>query len=132
MPERTPPNPKNAHEREYWEGLARHQLLLQRCAGCRFVRYPPGLSCPECWGEAFTWQPLSGRGSVVSFVWYMRSLDRRFPEVPYNVSLVKLAEGPAIISNVLGVKFGELAVGNAVRAAYLDDRGFTALMFGKA
>lgn len=129
---RTPPNPKNAHEREYWDALTRHQLSLQRCSGCGFVRYPPGPFCPECWSDAFTWQALSGEGSVVSFVWYMQSLDRRFPEVPYNVSLVKLAEGPAIISNVLGAKFGELAVGDAVRASYREEKGFTALLFEKA
>ena len=132
MPERTPPNPKNAHERAYWDALAKHQLSLQCCSACGFVRYPPGQFCPECWSDAHEWKPLSGKGSVLSVVWYMQSLDKRFPEVPYNVSLVKLTEGPAVISNVLGAKFGEIAIGDAVRASYLDDKGFTALMFERA
>ena len=131
MPERTPPSPKNDHERAYWDALAKHRLSLQRCAACGFMRYPPGLFCPECWGGAFEWKPLSGKGSVLSVVWYMKSLDRRFPEVPYNVSLVKLDEGPAVISNILHAKFGEIGVGEAVRASYLDEKGFTALMFEK-
>lgn len=132
MKTRTPPIPKNAHEREYWDALARHQLSLQRCWGCGFFRYPPGPFCPECWSDAFSWQALSGEGNVVSCVWYIQSLDCRFPEVPYNVSRVQLAEGPAIISNVLGAKFGELVVGDAVRTSYLDEHGFTALMFEKS
>jgi uncharacterized OB-fold protein len=132
MTERTPPVPKNEHERAYQSALAGHRLALQRCAACGFVRYPPGPSCPECWSGDFEWKALSGDGRVLSVIWYMQSLDRRFPEVPYNVSLVKLAEGPALISNVLGAKFGEIAVGDAVRASYLDQHGFTALMFEKA
>ena len=93
------------------------------------MRYPPGPSCPECWSGDFEWKALSGKGSVLSFVWYMQSLAKHIPEVPYNVGLVKLAEGPAVITNVLGAKFGEIAIGDAVRAAYLDEKGFTALMF---
>lgn len=131
MPERTRPVPKNAYERAYWDALARHRLSMQCCAGCGFVRFPPGPVCPECWSEAFEWKPLSGEGRVQSFVWYMRSLDARFPEVPYNVTLVKLAEGPSIISNVMGAKFGDIAVGDALRAVYRDEKDFTALMFEK-
>jgi len=131
MPERTRPKPKNRFEQAYWDALARHQLSLQRCKGCGFVRHPPGEFCPECWSGEFEWQPLSGTGSIVSIIWYMKSLDARFPEVPYNVALVRLAEGPALISNVVGSAFGELKIGDPVHACYCDEADFTALLFEK-
>lgn len=129
MPDRTPPAIRNPHERAYWDHLAAHRACLQHCSRCSFVRHPPGPICPECWSDQFSWQPISGEGEVLSFVWYERSLDPRFTEVPYNVALVKLREGPALITNVLGCAFGELAVGTAVRACYEDQKAFTALLF---
>lgn len=131
MPERTRPNPKSPHEQAWWDHLAADRLSLQRCSACGFVRHPPGPVCPECWSEEFAWQAMSGQGRVLSFVWYLKSLDRRFQEVPYNVALVELAEGPALITNVIDCAFGDLQVGDAVRACYAREKGFTALLFRK-
>jgi len=96
------------------------EIRLQRCDDCGYVRAPEAFACPECLSRDATWTTLSGDGTVETFVWYLRHLDPHtapLPEPPYNVAVIRLAEGPAIISNVVGVAFGELAVGDAVRAA---------------
>ena len=130
MPERTPPAITDSYSRGYWDGLRKHRLLLQHCSDCGFIRFPAGAVCPECWSDRFDWRQHSGAGTVTSFVWYMKSLDRRFPEVPYNVSLIRLDDGPVIISNVMEVDFSKLHIGDRVNARFSDENaGFTALLF---
>jgi len=130
MPERAIPKNLDAHAARYWDSLREHRLMLQHCSGCGFVRFPPRSSCPECWSEAFDWREHSGSGRVTSFVWYMKPLDPRFPEVPYNVSLVALDGGPVLVSNVVDVAFGGLRIGDRVKARFSDEKsGFAVLLF---
>ncbi|MNL61152.1 hypothetical protein D3C87_1850380 [compost metagenome] len=39
-------------------------------------------------------------------------------DVPYNVSLIQLEEGPRLLSNVVGLPPSEVRVGDAVQAAF--------------
>jgi uncharacterized OB-fold protein len=40
--------------------------------------------------------------------------------VPYNVAFVELAEGPRVISNVVGVKNDDLHIGMPVQVVFED------------
>jgi hypothetical protein len=126
------PRADGAHRAAYGSALRGHALRLQRCGTCGFVRHPPGPICPECWSGAFDWQEHAGEGEVKSFVWYMESLDPRFPDVPYNVALVRLAQGPVIVSSVVDIAVGALQVGDRVVASFTDEPGgHTVLQFRK-
>ncbi len=100
---------------EYRAFLSRGEVHLQKCSDCGYFRPPTSWVCSECLSEAWTWERVSGRGVVETFVWYMRPLDQRFRKVPYNVALVRLEEGARVMGNVNGVAFGALAVGQAVQ-----------------
>jgi uncharacterized protein len=115
------------HNRPFWEGLARHALVLQRCAACGHVRYPINEVCPRCLSSEHTWEPMSGRGTVYSTIVFHQVYHPAFAdEVPYNVSLVQLAEGPRMISNVVGVPPDEVRVGDELEIVYADlDEGIT-------
>lgn len=104
-----------SQDEDYRRFLAKGEFRLQCCDQCGYVRYPARWICPECLGEDFTWKAMSGNGTVETFTWYLRSFDRRFPEVPYNVALVQIAEGPRLITNVT-CGFGEIEVGMPVIA----------------
>ena len=132
MPKRTAPTSSDPNGRYYWNALREHRLMLQHCGNCGCVPFPPRAFCPECWSDSLEWRAHSGEGKVSSFVWYTKSLDARFPEVPYNVSLIALAKGPVVISNVVEVAFGDLHIGDAVQAHFSDEsESFTALLFVK-
>jgi uncharacterized protein len=133
VPERTLPPADNAHESQYRETLARHELVMQRCGACGAVRHPARWICPECWSEDFTWARLSGEGTVHTFVWYMESFDPRFGDVPYNVTVVRLDEGVQVLATVADVSLGDLHVGMRVSAAFRDvAEGFTMLEFRRS
>jgi uncharacterized OB-fold protein len=65
--------------------------------------------CPRCLDARFAWEPVSGRGRVFSFVVFHQVYHRAFAaDVPYNVALVQLEEGPFMFSNVVGIANDDL------------------------
>ncbi|WP_256469025.1 Zn-ribbon domain-containing OB-fold protein [Conexibacter sp. DBS9H8] len=84
--------------------LSAGRLSFQRCDECHDAWLPPRDHCPHCLSPAFTWEDASGRARVVSWVVYHRAFHPAFADrVPYNVTVVELAEGPRLISNVVGI-----------------------------
>jgi uncharacterized protein len=122
----------------YHRFLRKDELRCQQCSDCGHVRPPASWLCPECLSESFEWAAMSGRAEVRTFVWYLEDLlDTRYAtdwawrEVPYNVAIVKLAEGPELITNIEDSVFGELKAGQAVRPRFVpisDD--YAILRFG--
>ncbi len=89
--------------RPFWEGCRRHELLTQQCLRCRAFRFPPQRLCPECLSEAGEWRRVSGRGTIYSFVVYHRLYHPAFEaDLPYNVAVVELEEGPRLLSTIIG------------------------------
>jgi uncharacterized OB-fold protein len=111
------------NDAEYREWLGRGELRMQRCADCGYIRHPARWLCPQCLSERWAWAPLAGRGVVETFVWYMEPFDPRFPDVPYNVAIVQLEEGPRVVTNVLDVRPGELRVGQPVTSTITTRTG---------
>lgn len=107
--------------RPYWEGLKRHELVMPRCTDCGTIWYPPAPFCPECWSRAVTWQKLSGRGKVNSWVVFHQAYFSSFKDdIPYNVAEVELAEGPRLLTNLVGVDNAEIRVGMPVEVVFDD------------
>ena len=103
----------------FWEAANEGQLKMQKCSGCGHIRYPISHLCPECLSEDYDWQKLSGRGSVFSSVVFHQVYHQAFKdEVPYNVSLIQLEEGPRMFSNVVGVEPGAVKIGQAVEVTF--------------
>jgi hypothetical protein len=77
----------------FFEALARGRLELQRCDECGRPRFPIAPVCPQCRCEHFSWEALSGRGEVHSWIRYQRPyLDEFAPLMPYAVLSVQLEE----------------------------------------
>jgi len=107
--------------RPFWEGLRQRRLVMQKCGGCGHLRYPISRWCPRCLSEDCEWTPLSGRGEVASTIVFHQVYSKAFADdVPYNVSLVQLDEGPRMFSNVVGVPPSDVAVGDRVEIVYDD------------
>lgn len=91
---------------------------MQRCSSCSGYRYPPSPICPDCGGSACSWAPLTGRGRVLSWVVFHQVYYPEYDlDVPYAVVLVRLEEGPKMISNVTA-DFADLEIGLPVEVAF--------------
>lgn len=97
------------------------QLVVQRCAGCGLLRFPPRELCSRCWSRDAEWVPVSGRGSVFSFYWMHQVYHPGFAaEVPYAVVTVALEEGPHVVTNVIGCTRDTLRIGLPVEVTFTD------------
>ena len=100
----------------FWDGARAGRLLLQECRACGDRRFPPVAVCPKCLSPDQGWGEASGRGRVESAVtFHQRYWDDR--PTPYSVLLVRLDEGPLMMSNpASGAR--EAAIGDAVRVRF--------------
>jgi len=108
------PAPTGDHE-TYWDWLRGGELRLQRCSSCGHWRFHPRPRCPKCRSAEHTWQQVSGQARVASWtVCHPPVLPAFADRAPYNAIVVELAEGPFMVSNLLGVANEDLEVGMPV------------------
>lgn len=104
----------------WWEALARHELVFQRCARCRAWRFPPRAVCNRCGSFDFGWEAASGDGTVASWVVNHHAFSDDFT-TPYVVLTVRLAEQDDLL--VIGSYRGDpdgVTTGMPVRAIFDD------------
>ena len=103
----------------FWDGALEGRLRMQRCEACDHIRYPIQPHCPRCLATETTWVDLSGKGEVFAKVVYHRSFHPAFTDdIPYNVVIVQLDEGPRMYSNVVDAPNDEFHVGARVTAVF--------------
>lgn len=105
--------------RPFWAAAREGRLSMQKCGECEHIRYPIQIVCPRCLSDQFSWETLSGRGTVFSALVFHQVYNKAFAEdVPYQVSLIQLDEGPRMYSNVVGVPPEAVKVGDRVEAIF--------------
>lgn len=105
--------------RPFWEACRAGELRMQKCLECGHVRYPIQIICPRCLSERCEWARLSGKGTVFARLVFHRAYNKAFAaDLPYNVVLVQLDEGPRMFSNVIGTPNEKIVVGARVEAVF--------------
>ncbi|MFC4241878.1 Zn-ribbon domain-containing OB-fold protein [Gryllotalpicola reticulitermitis] len=95
--------PVTEGNRAYWEGLDAGELRLQFCNHDGTARFPESPVCPQCLSPDFSWRPAKGEATLWSWVIMHQKYLDAFDELrPYPVAFVKLAEGPFMVSTVIG------------------------------
>ena len=106
--------------RPFWDGAREGRLTMQRCRSCGHIRFPINFVCSQCLSYETEWVDLSGRGEVFAYVVFHQLYNKAFKEdIPYNVALVQLEEGPRMYSNVVGCDNDDVAVGDKLEAVFV-------------
>jgi uncharacterized protein len=108
---------------DYWSGAARHQLTIQRCAGCSTYIHPPRAACRCCQSLDLVPTVVSGKGSVYSYtVTHTPFVPFFEPRGPYALVLAELAEqtGLRILTTIERCAPEEVRIGMAVRFEFED------------
>ena len=128
--------PDNDSEwKEFYEHARAHRLVVRKCKACGLMRYPPTHACPWCMDLAWTWQEVSGRGTIYSYEIVAHAIQPGFRETtPYAVILVELDEQRGqptpdealrVIANLVRPDFtpepeANVAIGRRVRVVFQD------------
>lgn len=116
----------------FWDAVLDHELRLQRCANCHHWLVPPRPMCPQCQSMESEWVPVTGRGTIHSWVTYAESPHPAF-DSPHTVVLVELEEGPRVVSNTVGIAAEDLRIGMPVSVVFEDvDDTLTLFKFERA
>jgi uncharacterized protein len=78
---------------EFWAGAAREELRIPRCDSCGRLRWYPEPTCRRCEGVPFTWETLSGAGTLFSWVVVTHPFLPQFADLtPFVPALVAVDE----------------------------------------
>jgi uncharacterized OB-fold protein len=101
---RSKPLPQPTPETQpYWDACKRHELMIQRCLDCGKHYFYPRPYCPHCLSANTEWTKASGKGTLLTYVINHRPAPGFENDAPYVIAIVKLAEGPHMMSNVVEV-----------------------------
>jgi uncharacterized protein len=101
-----------AETQAFWEAARAGRFVVPTCAACGKAHWYPRAVCPFCDSAGIEWREASGRGTIYTF-----SVMRRARE-PYAIAYVTLAEGPAMMTNIVDCDFDALAIGQPVAVTF--------------
>jgi uncharacterized OB-fold protein len=111
----------NEETRPYWDYCKQHELRMQKCLACGYIRFPLSPICPKCHSMQAEWTELSGRGTIYSFTVYRVAFHPAFKDdIPYVLAIVQLDEGPCMESNIIGCPVEEVSIGMKVEVSFDD------------
>lgn len=106
----------------FWAACRERRLLLRRCRSCDCVSFYPRPFCPQCWSDDVAWIDASGRATLYTWSVVHRNDIPPFRErLPYVAAIVELAEGPRMMSNIVGIDPGSLTVGMPLAVVFHDE-----------
>lgn len=101
------PPPLNPENEAFWKACGERRLMLPVCLDCRETHWYPRALCPFCFSSQLAQEAASGRGTVYSF-----------SVVPgaqgFTMAYVTLAEGPTMLTNLVGDGLDGVRVGDEV------------------
>jgi hypothetical protein len=75
--------------------------------------------CTSCSSDNLEWVKANGRGKILTFTIVRRPVSEAYAEdVPYVVALIKLDEGPTMMSNVVECDPESLQIGDPVQVMF--------------
>jgi uncharacterized protein len=123
-----------AENRKFWEGAARGELVVERCAGCRRHLFPPRGYCPGCGRRDLDDVTVTGPGVIYSFTvnWnpWQPGMD-----VPFALALVEFPDAPGfrLLGRMRGVGLDDVRIGQGVTIGFDEGPGGTRVpCFGPA
>ena len=108
---RVMPSPGIGPDNEAFVAAAKEgRFVLRHCGDCGKTHWYPRAVCPHCWSSRTQWKTASGRGTVYSY----STMQRVAP--PYTLAYVTLAEGPTMLTHLVGA--GPYRIGMPVQVQF--------------
>jgi uncharacterized protein len=106
----------------WWDATRDRRLVVKRCTACGHHQHYPRPLCLSCSSTDLGFEQAAGTGRIHSFTVVHRAPT---PELdpPYVVALVRLDEGPTLMTNIVGCHPADVRCEQPVRVDWraLDD-----------
>jgi uncharacterized protein len=102
----------------YWESAKQGKLVVQKCPTGE-LQWPPHADSIHAEDVPHQWVEMSGRATVFTYSVVYRS-SYSYPECPYVLALVQLAEGPVMTTNIVETPLEEISIGMNVMVTFED------------
>lgn len=103
--------------------------MLQRCAECEQLQYPPDVACVQCQSIDLGPTQVSGRAELYSYTVVDRAFHVGFAaSLPYVVGIVELVEQPGLrmLTNIVDAELDALRIGMPLAVTF-ESRGAATL-----
>lgn len=118
----------NEVSRPFWEGTRDGCLYIQVCNDCGALVHYPRRWCPHCWSVELDHRAVSGEAEVLTFsVVHQGPAEIFTAEGPYVLAIVRLVEGPTMLTNIVGTGAMDVAIGDRVRVDFGQTAGESVL-----
>ncbi len=103
MTQRPKPVPVvNPWARPFWDAAMEDRLTFQKCKDCGANIFYPRIACTECFSDNLDWVNASGKGTIYSYTVVENNSPTAFlGDCPYVVAIVRLDEGPQMLTNII-------------------------------
>ncbi|HXY94535.1 MAG TPA: OB-fold domain-containing protein [Acidimicrobiia bacterium] len=117
-----PPMPvPNELTQFFWDGVARHELMIQRCQTCgHYIHYPKTI-CRFCQSRDLAGERVSGRATLYTWTIATQPFHPFFVDrVPYTIATVELAEQPRLmfLSQIVDCPEEDLSAGMPLEVVF--------------
>jgi uncharacterized OB-fold protein len=106
----------------FWDACNERRLIIQTCAQCDRMQYPPEKTCIACGSSAhLTWREVKGMGRIHGYCVMHDSRVKLLQErQPFNIAVIELEENPQIkfFSHLPGTPPDEVPVGAPVKVEF--------------
>ena len=110
--------------RPFWDAARQQRLVMQRCADCGAYVWHPQPWCRSCYGQNLAWQELSGQAELFTYsVVHYAPLPGYADDVPYVLATVRLAEGPQMMTNIVGCDWQQVRIGQRLAVCWEERAG---------
>lgn len=109
----------------FWSATADGRLALCWCESCGRYRHPPLERCPTC-ADPMTFKPVSGRGTLFSYIVVHRAIAPGYQDRPgHLIGLVELDDQPGLrlSTQLAGITAESVRIGMPVVAEIVPLRG---------
>ncbi len=133
MNEKTVPE-INDISKPFWDAAQREEFLIQRNKNTGNYFFMAGELPSDDSSPDFEWVKASGKGEIVTFSIAKSPLFESYAaELPYMVAIIKLSEGPQMMSNIINCNPEDVHVGMKVKVTFEERKdGFKIPQFEPA
>jgi uncharacterized protein len=119
-----PPMPMpNELTQFFWDGVARHELWIQRCQTCGHYIHYPKIICRFCQSRDLAGERVSGNATLYSWTIATQPFHPFWVDkIPYTLATVELAEQPRLmfLTQIVDCPEDELEAGMPLEVTFVE------------